>query len=259
MFEIYAIVFAVFGLCMGSFANVLIYRLPRQKSINFPPSSCPKCDHKLKFYHNIPVFSWFFLRAKCAFCNSKISPIYPLVEICSCALMLVSFFGECVDFIDVQSLFRAFALGVCLILLLALSLIDLEFKAVPDSLLFSALGFALLFAASEVFCEFDFSLIINSICLAIVFWLLRFILSAAMKREAMGSADIFIAAIIGAILPLNLALLAIYTAAVLTLPAYLIIRKKDYELAFVPFLSLGLVLVYIFKEEYINFIGFLYE
>ncbi|WP_298784120.1 prepilin peptidase, partial [uncultured Campylobacter sp.] len=81
---IFFAVFAfVFGICVGSFSNVLIYRLPRNESINFPASHCPKCSHKLNFYHNIPLFSWLFLGGKCAFCKQKINLIYPLVELAS--------------------------------------------------------------------------------------------------------------------------------------------------------------------------------
>ena len=80
-----------------------------------------------------------------------------------------------------------------------------------------------------------------------------------MKKEAMGSADIFIAAIIGAILPAKLALVAIYLAALLTLPAYAIVRKKGYELAFVPFLSPGLLVTYAFDGQILEILRFIYE
>lgn len=79
--------------------------------------------------------------------------------------------------------------------------------------------------------------ILTRILFGLLFWALRFVVSYAMKKEAMGSADIFIAAIIGAIYQLGLLLVAIYLAALLTLPVYMIVRKKGYELAFVPFLS----------------------
>ena len=76
-----------------------------------------------------------------------------------------------------------------------------------------------------------------------------------MKREAMGSADIFIAAVIGAILPWKLALAAIYIAAILTLPAYAAVQKKGYELAFVPFLAAGLFITYVFKAQIFSLLG----
>ena len=68
------------GCCIGSFLNVVIYRLPRDKSIVSPPSACPKCDKHIRFYDNIPLFSWLALRGKCRFCKTPISPRYITVE-----------------------------------------------------------------------------------------------------------------------------------------------------------------------------------
>jgi|CXWL01.1.fsa_nt_gi leader peptidase (prepilin peptidase)/N-methyltransferase len=70
----------LFGLVVGSFANVVIYRLPLEQSIVFPPSRCPRCRAAIKPWQNIPVFSWLFLRGRCASCREPISPRYPIVE-----------------------------------------------------------------------------------------------------------------------------------------------------------------------------------
>jgi leader peptidase (prepilin peptidase)/N-methyltransferase len=71
----------VFGLMIGSFLNVVILRLPQRKDLTFTRSACPKCDAQLKWYHNIPFFSFLFLKGKCAFCKMPISWRYPLIEI----------------------------------------------------------------------------------------------------------------------------------------------------------------------------------
>ena len=71
----------VIGLVFGSFLNVLIARIPNDENVAFPASHCPKCKTPLKFYHNIPLFSWIFLGGKCAFCKEKISLQYPVVEL----------------------------------------------------------------------------------------------------------------------------------------------------------------------------------
>ncbi|MCD8212711.1 MAG: prepilin peptidase [Campylobacter sp.] len=259
LYMVWGLFLLIFGICVGSFSNVLIYRLPREQSINFPSSHCTKCGQNLKFYHNIPILSWLFLGGKCAFCKTKISASYPLVETVSGLLMLLCFYKECYDFLDIQTLVNSVLLGLCFIMLLALSLIDIEFKAVPDALLFAALAFALAYGIGKIFWNGDFENVINACAFAFGFWLLRFIVSAALKKEAMGSADIFIAAVIGAILPLKLALFAVYLAAFLTLPVYAIVKKRNYELAFVPFLSVGLVITYAFSEQILNYIGMLYE
>ncbi len=78
LFEIYAL---IFGLLIGSFLNVVILRLPKEKSVVFQRSFCPKCLSQLKWFHNIPVLSFIFLRGRCGFCHEKISLRYPLIEI----------------------------------------------------------------------------------------------------------------------------------------------------------------------------------
>ena len=75
-----AIFIFIYGACIGSLVNVLVYRLPRGLGIVTPPSRCPTCDHKLSFRENIPVFGWLILRGKCRFCKNPISPEYPIVE-----------------------------------------------------------------------------------------------------------------------------------------------------------------------------------
>ena len=249
----------VLGICVGSFSNVLIYRLPRNESINFPASHCPNCDHKLNFYHNVPIFSWIFLGGKCAFCKQKISPIYPIIELVSGILFLICFFKECSEILSVETLLYALFLGLCFIMLLALSIIDIRYKAVPDPLLFAALFFAFIYALMFFIVKGNFAQILNLFLFAFIFWVLRFVVSFAIKKEAMGSADIFIAAIIGAILPVKLALVAIYLAALFTLPVYAVVQKRGYELAFVPFLSLGLLITYAFKEQILEILRFIYE
>lgn len=93
----------IFGMVLGSFLNVCIYRIPIGKSIVFPPSSCTKCNHQIKWYENIPVLSWLFLRGKCSGCNEKISMIYPVIELLNGLLYLFAFlrFGASIELICV--------------------------------------------------------------------------------------------------------------------------------------------------------------
>lgn len=244
MNEIYLIIFAIFGLCFGSFANVLIYRLPKDESINFPASHCQTCNTPLKWYHNIPLFSWLALRGKCAFCKSKISIQYPLVELFSAALMVFSFCFE-------ADIIKAFFLGILFIILFALSIIDLRYKAVPSSLLYVSIVLSIIYS-------FSIDGIIWGCVFAFVFWLLRFLVSFFMKREAMGEADIYIAFVIGAVLGWKLGMIAIYIGAIATLPVYVIVSKKGYELAFVPFLAFGLFVAYAFENYILSFLKYLY-
>lgn len=82
----------ILGLCFGSFFNVVILRTLSNESIVFPPSKCPKCNNKLRWWHNIPVLSYIFLRGKCYFCKEKISIQYPIVELITMFLFGFTFF-----------------------------------------------------------------------------------------------------------------------------------------------------------------------
>src|SRR6187200_118103 len=81
MESIYSLYAFIFGCVIGSFLNVVILRLPREKNLVSDRSACPKCGTQLRWYHNIPVFSFIALRGKCAFCGTRISWRYPLIEL----------------------------------------------------------------------------------------------------------------------------------------------------------------------------------
>lgn len=87
---IIAFLFAV-GACIGSFLNVVVWRLPRGESLISPPSHCPKCQHKLAWYDNIPIFGWIMLRGRCRYCRQPISIRYPIVELIT-ALLFVFYY-----------------------------------------------------------------------------------------------------------------------------------------------------------------------
>lgn len=235
----------LFGLCIGSFLNVAIIRLPKNESINLPASHCPTCLHPLAWYHNVPLFSWIFLRGKCAFCKSHISFQYPLVELSSAFLYAFIYF-------HLTNTLQALLIASVFALLLALSIIDLRYKAVPDALSLPALVLA--FCAGDPLVSLQ-----NGLLFMGAFAFLRFFVSALAKKEVMGEADIIIAGIIGALLGIKLGLAAIYISAVIALIVFMIIRKKGYELAFIPFLALGLLLTWLFKTPILHIMELIYE
>ena len=77
------------GICIGSFLNVVIYRLPNEMSILSPRSFCPKCKNKIKWYFNIPIISWIILKSKCNYCSCKISIKYPIIELFTGILFII--------------------------------------------------------------------------------------------------------------------------------------------------------------------------
>ena len=88
---IFLIFIILTGLCIGSFLNVVILRTLSGESIVFPPSKCPKCGNKLKWWHNIPVLSYIILGGKCGFCKEKISIQYPIVELTTCVIFTLTY------------------------------------------------------------------------------------------------------------------------------------------------------------------------
>ncbi len=126
-----------FGAIVGSFLNVVIYRLPREISIWYrPPSSCPKCQTPIRWYDNLPVVSWLVLRARCRSCRSPISIRYPLVELASGALTLLAFMRWGLSVTGVEVVIFSWVS-------LALGLIDLDFQILPDWLTYPSIVFGL--------------------------------------------------------------------------------------------------------------------
>jgi leader peptidase (prepilin peptidase) / N-methyltransferase len=123
-----AVVGGVLGLLIGSFLNVVIYRVPRGESILFPPSHCPGCDSRIKPRHNVPVLSWLALRARCATCSEPISARYPLVEAGTAALFIAITLRLGTSVYLPVFLFLA-AIG------LALAMIDVDGQRLPGSMI----------------------------------------------------------------------------------------------------------------------------
>ena len=234
------IVFLV-GLVFGSFLNVLIYRLPLGISLLKPiGSACPHCNYKIKWYENIPVFSYLFLKGRCSSCSDSISKSYPIVELITAAvtLMLYSNFWIGWDMIITISLFYV---------LIVLSFIDLKYRAVPDYLLIIVVILAILVGDIINILLFTGGFVLLE--LAITFYIQNIKAKITQNKElenqrALGEGDMPIVGVIGGLLGVQLGITAIFLAAVLALlPAiYNLYSKKEIETAFIPFLSLGLLI-----------------
>lgn len=209
-----ALVILIFGASVGSFLNVVVYRLPAKLSLLLPPSRCPNCLTQLKPYDNVPVFGWLWLRGQCRHCESPISPRYPLVEVATGILFLLVFwtFG-----LSEQTL----GYWVFLSWLLALSLIDLDTMTLPNQLTQSGLVAGLVFRAIAGFFPSLSSVgLMNQLLAGIVgavlgIWLLDMITligSVALGQVAMGGGDAKLAAMIGAWLGWKLLLVALFLA-----------------------------------------------
>jgi len=223
----------------GSFGNVLIARVPKGESIIRPSSHCPKCKTAIKPYHNIPVLSWLFLKGSCAYCGEKISAQYPIVELFSGIIFAAIYLKMGV------SVFTLFA-ALSFFLLLTLSAMDIEHKAVPDSINLPALILAL-FSTPYLLGNIQ-----NAIFMAGAMALLRFFVSWIFKKEAMGEADIIVAATMGALLGIENTLVAVFLGSLISLPFAIYAKFRDTapEIPFIPFLAFGAFIVFVFGSPF---------
>ena len=230
---IIAIAVFIFGTLIGSFLNVVIYRIPKGESIVFPSSKCQNCQTPLKWYHNIPVFSWLALGGKCAFCHDPIAKQYPTVEIVTGIIFLLLYLklGLVWYYPFVAASFAA---------LFALVMIDFKYMAVPDSVNFAALGFALI--------QPDFiHAAINAALAAGGLYLIGLLSSLLARRQAMGGADVIVAGTMGALLGFPNFFIAIFLSAILAIIPAMIWRDRG--VPFVPFLALATFIVYLYSNE----------
>jgi len=238
----------LFGLCLGSFANVCIYRIPLDKSIVHPASSCPHCGVRIRFFDNIPVFSYLLLMGRCRQCRASISMRYPLVEILMAFLSLALFirFGFQLQYLQ----FMVFA-GTLVIL----SFIDFDHKILPDVLTLPgiAVGWLVSFLPGGI------SWTDSLIGLAAgggSLYLVATVYERITGREGLGGGDIKLLAMIGAwmgwqSLPL-IVLMSSLSGAVIG-SVFILSGGKGArtQIPFGPFLSLG-ALSYLFFGRQIS-------
>jgi leader peptidase (prepilin peptidase)/N-methyltransferase len=126
----------LFGLVLGSFLNVCIHRLPRQESIVFPGSHCPRCHHRIRWYDNIPLLSYLILRGRCRDCRARISPLYPAVEALTGVVLVLTF-----QQYGLSAAFIKYALLVMLLIVLIFT--DLLTRRIPHSITGLGIGLGL--------------------------------------------------------------------------------------------------------------------
>ncbi|PIF04053.1 MAG: prepilin peptidase [Arcobacter sp.] len=235
---------------MGSFLNVLIYRVPLGISLFNPKrSQCTHCNSTIEWYENIPIISYILLKGRCSKCKEKISIFYPLVEVITAmvTLSLYKKIGLTSEFIFVLIIFY---------LLIVLSFIDFRYKAVPDSLLVLVTSITLLYLIVNkpehlsTFFIFAGGIIILELFISYYIQNIKATLTkddSLRDQKALGEGDVPIVAIIGGVLGLQFGLIAIFLSAILAIIPSLISRlyKKDIETPFVPYLSLGFFITYI--------------
>ncbi|MDP1719859.1 MAG: prepilin peptidase [Candidatus Nanopelagicaceae bacterium] len=188
------IVAGILGLTVGSFLNVVIYRVPLRQSVVSPPSACPQCKARIRGCDNIPVLSWLLLRGKCRTCGSAISARYPMVE-----------FGTAILFALVARKFENSNSHVVFLLIaflylaaitIALALIDLSTHTLPNAIVLPGYVVGSTLLAFDGFVSGDYRALIRAVVGATVMWLL-YLAMALMYPDGMGFGDVKFAGVLG--------------------------------------------------------------
>ncbi len=263
---IWAEVFAVLvGLCVGSFLNVAIARMPEDRSVVRPASHCPACGHGIRPYDNIPILSWVFLRARCRDCGVGISPLYPMIELMTGLLFWLVFhrFVPGPDALDAAHLVAFAGMATFVSMMVGMTFIDLRHYIIPDEFSIYAvpvgLGFAwgldALGGSHPVWASGVSSGLLGAALggggLALVmglYWLVR-------REEGMGMGDVKLLAMMGAFfgaapaIPFIL-IVASMAGAVVGIPLALLGNKGlRVAMPFGPFLALAAVLYLLHGPE----------
>lgn len=237
-----AVIVFIFGLLIGSFLNVCIYRLPRNESLVFPASHCPACSAAIPPWFNIPVVSYLLLRGRCSSCAATISAIYPLVELLTALLGLALYlrYGLTVPF---------FVLALLCAALVVVAFIDLEHQIIPDEISLSGIviGFACSFFIPQLgWLNSLLGILSGGGSLYLVAWgYERFT-----GKEGMGGGDIKLLAMLGGFFGWKAIPFIIFVSSLIGSVigiTVMLIKKQDGKLAipFGPFLVIG-ALVHIF-------------
>lgn len=255
MFYYYAFIFFLFGLIIGSFLNVCIYRIPMKQTIVTVPSHCMSCNHQLAWCDLIPLFSWLFLGGKCRYCNAKISAQYPIIEFLNGAIYLAIYLyfgiGSLTQTLSVI-LFCAFASA-----LLTLSVIDIYHQEIPDGINLFIIVIAVIFTIIDR--QNWLSHIIGFFAISVPLLIIALILP-----NGMGMGDVKLYASCGLFIGWELTVLSLVLASILASIggiALIVIKKvkKGFKshIPFGPFIALSILICMFFGDFIIDwYLGF---
>ncbi len=245
----------VAGAAIGSFLNVLIYRIPEGQSIVFPSSRCPKCTHSIRFYDNIPIISYLVLRGRCRDCREKISLRYPIVEAITALLSMFLFwkYGLSIKYVF------SFTFTCALIVI---TFIDLDHQIIPDVITLP--GIPLFFLMAVFFMgipilEALLGILIGGGCL----FAIAFLYEIITKREGMGGGDIKLLAMLGAFLGWKSIFFILFVSSLLGAVvgiSVMIAKGKDmkYAVPFGPFLSIAAIAYLFVGIDVMNYLYYRY-
>ncbi|GAA5000783.1 A24 family peptidase [Acinetobacter puyangensis] len=256
------------GLCIGSFLNVVIYRLPRimenewqqecqaflhpdqpivtteKFTLSTPASSCPHCQHKILWYENIPLISWLLLKGKCSDCKQPISIRYPLVELGTmlCSLVIAYHFGP-----SIETVFGLIFTWI----LIALTGIDFDTQLLPDRLTYPLIGLGLAINSYAIFTSAS-QAIWGCLIGFLSLWIVYIIFKLVTGKEGMGYGDFKLLAALGAWMgPLQLPLIILLSSFVGAIIGIILLKmtKENRPFAFGPYLAIAGWIAFLWGDQ----------
>ena len=240
----FGVLFLLYGIVVGSFLNVLIYRIPRKNLFKSSTSYCPNCKHKLSWIDLFPIFSFIFLRGRCRYCKEKISIRYPLVELLNGILWTLSFVlfkGDWASII-LSALFFS--------ILIVVAGIDLDISEIPNGLVLAILILAIVrFVLSFFFGDVKwYEYLIGAVCVSVPLLILALF-------GGMGMGDVRLTFVAGLFLGWKLMLVGTFFGIIFAGVTGLIMMikfKKKGAIPFGPSLAAGFVIASLFGDMLLN-------
>lgn len=255
MFYYYLIISFIFGITLGSFYNVVGYRVPKKQSLIYPSSHCTTCNHKLGASELVPFFSYLFQRGKCKHCGAKISLFYPIFELTTGILFALSYyiFGSIIDFFIVISF-------ISMLLIIIIS--DYQMMIIPDEVLISSI----IVISILIFIKGGITLLGTSLLNGIISFIIMFILKKfgdfMFKKESMGGGDIKLLFTFGLVFGWQMSVISIFIASFIALPIaiYYSVKYKNQKyieddeipensIPFGPFLAIAAIIIVLTKMD----------
>lgn len=232
----------VLGACLGSFYACIGYRIPNKISLLYPKSHCEGCKKTLKWYMNIPLFSYIFLKGKCEYCNKKISKLNFIIELFTSISFTLSYL--LLDF----NIY--FLIIITLISALSITLVtDIKYYYISDRVVIISIILVLLI--KYLFKESITSSIVIGIVMFIFMYLIKLLGDKLFKKESLGGGDIKLMTLVGVTLGnLIYSFTSLFISCVIALIYSLFNKNKDNIIPFGPFILIGLIITYIVNIIY---------
>ena len=236
------------GLCVGSFLNVCILRLPHDQSLLRPPSTCPRCKQRIAWRDNIPVVSWLWLRGKCRWCHKPISAQYPLIE-----ALVGGLWGAAV--LAYGPNLHALSAALFGTILLGIAITDARHYLIPDEYTLVGVALGLLLSLNGGVPGFLDAVIGAGAGFALL-WVVAQAGAWVFKEEAMGGGDVKMMAMVGSFVGWRGVLLTVFAGAALGSAIFVPLSfKKKRLVPFGVFLAVGAAVTYVFGDTIIAWYG----